>query len=49
MNILTHNGDFHADELFAIALLKHAFGEVDITRTRHKEFINNFDLWNKIP
>lgn len=35
MKIVTHNGQFHADEIFAIALLECIYGEANIIRTRN--------------
>lgn len=32
--ILTHNGRFHMDEIFSIALLRQVFGPLDVERTR---------------
>lgn len=31
---VTHDGTFHADELFAVALLRHVFGPGEVVRTR---------------
>lgn len=40
--IYTHNGEFHADEVFGIAVLRNAFPrkEFDIVRTRDKEVLD---------
>lgn len=35
MKIITHNGIFHADEVFAVATLKLIYNEVTVTRTRN--------------
>jgi len=46
INILTHNGLFHSDEVFAIALLIHFFAEsksVNIIRSRDESIINLFE------
>lgn len=43
MRILTHDGIFHADEVFAISVLRRVFGDVEIIRTRSQEEIQNFD------
>lgn len=48
MKIITHNGIFHADEIFAIALLKKVFGKhisIERTRTISKKDLNNKDVW----
>jgi uncharacterized UPF0160 family protein len=37
LNILTHNGVFHADEVLAIALIKLAFPRVDVKITRGRD------------
>ena len=42
--IATHNGSFHADDVFSIAALKHVFPAVKIIRTRDLEIINNADI-----
>lgn len=39
IEILTHSGMFHADEVFACALLKLIYGEIEVTRTRDIEII----------
>lgn len=42
IEITTHDGMFHADEVFAIALLKHYLkSKVNVTRTRDTVSINN--------
>lgn len=45
--IITHDGQFHADEIFAIALLFEIIGEVPILRTRNIkiEDIDNPETW----
>lgn len=45
--IITHDGQFHADEIFAIALLFEIIGEVPILRTRNIkiEDIENPETW----
>jgi uncharacterized UPF0160 family protein len=35
--VATHNGGFHADEVFALAVLRAALGEIEIVRTRESE------------
>ena len=43
--ILTHNGRFHADEVFAVAMLKIFFNnEIEVTRTRDLTKINDTDF-----
>ena len=32
VNVITHGGTFHADEVFAIAILEYAFGNVNVSR-----------------
>jgi len=45
--IITHNGQFHADEVFACALLQNVFGDIPIERTRDISIddIHNPDVW----
>ncbi|HEY9886397.1 MAG TPA: MYG1 family protein, partial [Vampirovibrionales bacterium] len=38
--IVTHSGTFHADEVFACALLKLIYNEIEIIRTRDENLIN---------
>lgn len=38
-----HNGKFHADDLFAAAILKTIFPSVEIVRTRDAELLKTFD------
>lgn len=42
--IVTHNGNFHADDVFSIAALKHIFPSVNLIRTRDVEIINKADI-----
>lgn len=45
VKILTHNGRFHTDEVFAIAMLKIFFNnEIEVTRTRDLSKINDVDF-----
>lgn len=44
ITIATHNGNFHADDVFSIAALKYIFPEFNLVRTRNLEIINNADL-----
>lgn len=41
--VVTHSGDFHADDVFAVATLRMALGEIEVVRTRDKELIENGD------
>ena len=47
MKIITHNGLFHADEVFAIALIHEVIGECKVERTRNvsTEELDNQDIW----
>ncbi len=47
MTIVTHDGQFHADEIFAIALIFEVIGECDIIRTREitKEMLQDPETW----
>ena len=42
--IVTHNGNFHADDVFSIAALKCIFPSFELIRTRDVELINKADL-----
>ncbi len=42
--IATHNGRFHADECFAVALLKQIYPEATYIRTRDPELIEKADI-----
>lgn len=42
--IATHNGNFHADDVFAVAALKHLFPSATIIRTRDLEVLAKADI-----
>jgi len=42
--IVTHNGNFHADDVFSIATLKSVFPAFTLIRTRDMDVINKADL-----
>jgi len=42
--IVTHNGTFHPDDVFAVATLELAFGDAEIIRTRDSEKIKTGDF-----
>jgi uncharacterized UPF0160 family protein len=42
--IATHNGNFHADDVFSIAALKHVFPSFKLIRTRELELIAKADI-----
>ena len=42
--IVTHNGNFHADDVFSIAAFKSIFPSFKLIRTRDKELIANADI-----
>lgn len=44
MKIVTHNGQFHTDELMGVATLKLIYPEAEIIRTRTEEIINSADI-----
>lgn len=46
MKIVTHNGDFHSDELLAVAALRIHYGreQCDIVRTRDPEVVTSGDV-----
>jgi uncharacterized UPF0160 family protein len=44
MTIVTHNGTFHPDDVFAVASLFIRFGEMDVLRTRDEKFFSKADF-----
>ena len=44
MRVATHPGNFHADDVFAVAALGLAEGELDVVRTRDPDAIANADV-----
>jgi len=42
--IVTHNGNFHADDVFSIAALKSVFSNFKLVRTRDLELIHQADI-----
>lgn len=44
MRAVTHNGDFHADEVFTTAVLMEVFPGIQVTRTRDSEIIEAADI-----
>ncbi len=44
MKIVTHNGNFHADDVFAVAVLKLIHPEAEVVRTRDPEIIQSADI-----
>jgi uncharacterized UPF0160 family protein len=44
MLVTTHNGSFHADEVFAIAALGLADGSIEVVRTRDRDALAQADL-----
>ncbi|PIQ68086.1 MAG: metal-dependent hydrolase [Candidatus Taylorbacteria bacterium CG11_big_fil_rev_8_21_14_0_20_46_11] len=42
--IVTHDGKFHADDVFSVALLKRIYGDATISRTRKAEDIGRADV-----
>lgn len=44
MNIITHNGKFHGDEVLAVAILSVCFPDAEIVRTRDRSVITNEDI-----
>lgn len=41
---VTHNGKFHADEVFASAVLRHLYPKLEVIRSRDSEQINKADF-----
>ena len=44
ITIATHNGNFHADDVFSIAALKHIFPSFNLVRTRDHKIMDEADL-----
>lgn len=44
MLVVTHPGSFHADDVFALAVLRLALGDVDLERTRNEDRIAAADI-----
>lgn len=44
ITIVTHNGNFHADDVFSIAALKHIFPSFNLVRTRDLDVIASADI-----
>ncbi|MDQ6977568.1 MAG: MYG1 family protein, partial [Ghiorsea sp.] len=42
--IVTHNGNFHADDVFSIAVFKHIFPSFELIRTRDLTLIAKADI-----
>lgn len=41
---VTHSGNFHADDIFASAVLRLVFNDIEIVRSREKEIIDSADI-----
>ncbi len=44
MKVVTHSGQFHADDVFAFAVLQTALGDIDLVRSRDAHVIAEADL-----
>ena len=44
MKVSTHDGRFHADEVFAIAVLKLVYPDIEIVRSRNENVYKNADI-----
>ncbi len=44
MQVATHDGSFHADDVFAVAALRLAFPGLDVVRSRDRELLDRADL-----
>ncbi|MBQ4834540.1 MYG1 family protein [Pseudoalteromonas sp. MMG010] len=44
LTVVTHSGNFHADDVFSIAVLKHALASFKLVRTRDKAKIESADI-----
>ncbi len=47
--VATHNGNFHADEVFAIAILKKIHSDLKIVRTRDPKLLEKADFRTARP
>lgn len=44
-----HNGIFHADDVFGVALMQSIYNDLEIIRTRDEELLNSFDARKDLP
>ena len=44
LTVVTHNGNFHADDVFSIAALRHVFPDFKLVRTRDAQLIAQADI-----
>jgi uncharacterized UPF0160 family protein len=44
IKVVTHNGKFHTDDVFGVAVLKCLYGDIEIIRTRDEEVLKNADI-----
>lgn len=44
MKIITHNGTFHPDDVFSVAVLFIRFGDMEVLRTRDEKFFTDADF-----
>ncbi|MFO0718746.1 MAG: MYG1 family protein [Candidatus Paceibacterota bacterium] len=46
IKVVTHNGDFHSDDVFAVAILQVVFGKdnIEVLRTRDESFFDSADI-----
>lgn len=44
VRVATHDGQFHADEVFAVAILRMVYDEVDVVRTREADIYSKADM-----
>src|SRR5687767_7701889 len=44
MKVVTHDGPFHADDVFAYAVLRAALGDIQLVRSREPAVIDSADL-----
>ena len=42
--VVTHDGNFHPDDVFAVATLELAFGDVNVIRSRNEEVVGHGDF-----
>lgn len=44
MKFGVHNGSFHADDAFCVALMRSIYGEIEVVRTRDEELLKQCDI-----
>lgn len=45
MKVAVHSGNFHADDIFSVALLRLIYPDIEVIRTRDPEKLKDADFW----